>query len=63
MHYNTFLEYEIRASWWAKHLGWRWARRVAAWYFTWKTKRKWDRYVESLLDKAMAELRDYLKEN
>ena len=56
-----FLDYEVRSSWWAHRLRWSWAYALAARYFAWKTNRKYGRYLDSRLDKAMAEMMEELK--
>ena len=53
---RDFLDYEIRSSWWASFIWWNWGRNLAGMWFAWKTKRKYSRYIDSRLDKAMAEL-------
>ena len=54
MKIQDFLDYEIRSSWWASLVWWKWGQDFAARYFAWKTKRKYNRYLDSRLDKAMA---------
>ena len=53
---RDFLDYEIRASWWGWMIWWGWGQNLAARYFAWKTQRKYSRYIDSRLDKAMVEL-------
>lgn len=42
-----FLDYEVRSSWWASRIGWGWAQKLSAKYFSWKVKRKYTRYKTS----------------
>lgn len=42
------LEYEIRSSWWARHIGNRWLQKKVGNYMYRKTLRKYKRYAESL---------------
>ena len=51
-----FLDYEIRSSWWACWVWWGWGKDLAARYFSWKTNRKYVRYIDSKIDKAYADL-------
>jgi hypothetical protein len=46
------LDYEIRASWWACWVSWSPLQEVAGWYFSWKVKRKYNRYLASLEGQA-----------
>ena len=44
------LNYEARVSWWLPMLCWDWGPRmtaVVAQYFAWKTRRKYDRYMQA----------------
>lgn len=45
---ETFVEYEIRSSWWCKDISNKILQNLAAKYFVWKTKRKYSRYSESI---------------
>lgn len=56
MNIADFLDYEIRSSWWAEYVWWGWGQELTASYFAWKVKRKYARYIDSRLCKAMAEL-------
>lgn len=38
------LAYEVSSSWWAGMVSWKWAQDLAARYFAWKVKRKYNRY-------------------
>jgi len=44
---HTFLDYEIRSSWWAPYVGVGWIQELAAKYFAYKTTRKLARYRKS----------------
>ncbi len=61
MNLKQFLDYEVRSSWWAGLIWWEWGQNLAASYFVWKTKRKFNRYLDSHLDKAIANLLKELK--
>jgi len=41
------LEYEVRSSWWAKHISRTPLQRLVSWYFARKVNRKMARYRES----------------
>lgn len=43
----TFLDYEIRSSWWASLISWEWGQNLAGKYFAWKAIRKYTRYKKS----------------
>lgn len=45
---KAILEYEVAASWWARDAGWRPLQNLASWYFAWKVKRKYSRYLSSI---------------
>ena len=42
---KIFLDYEIRSSWFAEYISWKWLQEISARYFAWKTSRKYERYV------------------
>jgi hypothetical protein len=44
---HTFVEYEVRASWWASWISWDWGQYLVAKYFAWKIKKKYERYKNS----------------
>ena len=48
MRIRDALAYEIHSSWWARHISWNWAQKLAGSYFAWKVKRKWRRYQASI---------------
>lgn len=45
----VFLEYEIRSNLWTPWISWGWLQHIIAWYFAKKTRRKYKRYVKSIL--------------
>lgn len=45
---KAILEYEVRASWWARDVSWPPLQRLASRYFAWKVNRKYGRYLASL---------------
>jgi hypothetical protein len=49
---SELVEYEVRASWWAHWISWRWLQDIAGLYFGWKVKRKYTRYLTSLAEAA-----------
>jgi hypothetical protein len=49
---DQVLEYELNASWWAPLVWWGWGQSLAASYFAWKVRRKWNRYALSLEESA-----------
>jgi hypothetical protein len=44
---SVFLDYEIRSSWCASWIGWKWGQELSGKYFAWKTSRKYARYKRS----------------
>ena len=42
------LDYEIQSAVWPGFISWPWAQTLASRYFTWKVRRKWARYQQSL---------------
>lgn len=44
---RTFLDYEIRSSWWASWISIGWMQELSGKYFAWKTSRKVARYKAS----------------
>ena len=49
---SELLDYEIRASWWAAWVSWPPLQEIVSQYFAWKTRRKYNRYVTSLKERA-----------
>lgn len=39
------LYYEVGASWWARHVSWKWAQAMTSRYYAWKVNRKWARHL------------------
>lgn len=48
----AFLEYEIHASWWARHISHPVLQGWAGSYYAWKAERKYRRYRQSLNNRA-----------
>lgn len=42
-----FIDYEIRSSWWASFIWWKWGQDLAGSYFASKVRRKYNRYLTS----------------
>jgi len=40
-----FLDYEIRTCWWAGWIFWKPIEELTVWYFVWKVRRKFARYL------------------
>ena len=45
----VILDYELRASPWAKLISWKWLQWVSGHYFAWKVRRKYTRYIASFI--------------
>ena len=56
---DDILDYEIRASaWWVGKVGWAPLSKLVAKYFAWKVRRKYDRYMCSMIEKRRVQLRN-----
>ena len=44
---QLFLDYEIRSSWWADLIWFKWGQELTGRYFAWKVKNKYKRYLNS----------------
>ncbi len=44
---EIFLDYEIRSSWWADLVWWKWGQKLTGSYFACKVKKKYKRYLNS----------------
>ena len=42
---QLLLDYEIRSSWWADLIWWKWGQELTGSYFAWKVKKKYNRYL------------------
>ena len=41
------LDYELKSSLWASWISINWMQEISGFYFAWKTKRKYNRYLKS----------------
>tara|TARA_Y100000310_G_scaffold345655_1_gene467804 strand:+ start:18088 stop:18291 length:204 start_codon:yes stop_codon:yes gene_type:complete len=57
---KTFLDYEIRSSWWACLIPFSFLQDLVVKYFFWKVKRKYNRYLYSIriYDEMMKNMMD-----
>lgn len=46
--------YEVEGSWWAPHVSWEWAQRIAGRYFAAKVRRKLGRAARARVRLAVA---------
>ena len=51
----AILDYELRASPWAKLISWKWLQWVSGHYFAWKVRRKYTRYIASFAHDEITE--------
>ena len=50
MNIAEVLDYEIRSSWWAPWISYKWAQNLAASYYSYKVSRKFNRYKRNSVD-------------
>ena len=53
---GIIIDYEVRSSGWAAYVSWGWLQTIVAKYFSWKVKRKYDRWQSCLVRKYQLEL-------
>lgn len=50
---QIFFDYEIRGTWWVGFIWFTWGQNLAAKYFAWKVRKKYNRYFLSRNKKEM----------